>query len=181
MTHSKRLKPISRIRSQDQTGQLKSSMDKQLDDLRKWSEEMTRSVFDGFSQMFKGFQPPEPTAPDSTGGVLTRILQMNQLTLSALKQYRHLEKLNESMKQFNDGLMKGAGKSPDDRTQKLETEIGELKSRLNEQEKLLKDLQAKLQSEEENISADPSTATQILSDFFSEQNKQFKKFVGPKD
>lgn len=155
-------------------------MNNQLDELRKWSEEFTRSAWEGFSQMLKGFQADTSSRTDSAGELLERLVQLNQLTLSTMEQYRYWEKLNESMKQISNSLLGGFGRQTDSRTRELESQIDVLKTRLNAQEKLLQELQSRLKSEEEHP-ADEDRTTDILSKFFSEQTRQFQKLVKPED
>ncbi len=83
-------------------------MNNQLEELRKWSEGFTRSAWEGVSQMLKGFQiAPKPAGTDSASDMMNRLVQLNQLTLSVLEQYRYWEKLNDHMKQFSESLLSG--------------------------------------------------------------------------
>lgn len=152
-------------------------MNNQLEELRKWSEEFTRSAWEGVSQMMKGFQASQkPAGQKPAGDILNNLVQLNQLTLSVLEQYRYWEKMNESLKQFSEGLLGGVKQKPDARIQELESELTDLKAKLTAQESILQELQAKLQSEEKKP-AGGETTTKILSDFLSEQTKQFEKLV----
>lgn len=154
-------------------------MNKQLEELRKWSESITRSAWDGFFQAFKG---KGISPPSSTGGpgsdMLFRLIQLNRMTLSMIEQFRYWEKLNEQLKGVSESLLGGLNFEQDSRIQELESEIEELKTRLNSQEEMLKQLQSKLNAEEA-LSDEPDRTTRILSSFFSEQTRQFQKLVKP--
>lgn len=154
-------------------------MKSQLDELQKWSETFTRSAWDSFLQMLKGFQAPAaPAAPAPADNLLKQLQQLNQFTLSAMEQFHYWEKLNEQIVAFGETAAAGLNLKPDNRVQELEDRIDELKSRLNEQEKILRDLQIKLQNEEQ-LQPNINRTSKILSDFLSEQRRQFNKLAEP--
>ena len=153
-------------------------MNNHLDELRKWSEGFTRSAWEGISQMLHVFQiPQEPAKHDFAGDLGKKILQLNQITLSVLEQFRYWEKLNDSMKQLSDSLLRGMAPKPDERLKDLESTVDELKAQLREQEAVLKELQSQLQADESTSSVDTNRTTQILSDFLARQTQQFQKLA----
>jgi len=156
-------------------------MNQQLDALLKYSEEFTRSAWGGVAEVLKLFQVlGKPAEIDSAGEMLNRLVQLNQLTLAVLQQYRSWERMSEGLKQFSESLLAGLKQQPDDRQRELEMQISDLRSRLNEQEKRLQELQAKLRASG-SATPDANLVTTILSEFLDRQAGHLRKLAQPGD
>lgn len=122
-----------------------------------------------------GSPPARKTAGEDPGNHFFRdIMQLNQLTLSSLDMLRKWETLFESMKLFTGGFPGWPPVKPGDEDRKLEEALKALKTRLDEQEALIRELQSQLKSESAK-EPDGDKATRVLTDFFSEQSQQFQR------
>ncbi|NQU63985.1 MAG: hypothetical protein HQ517_06840 [SAR324 cluster bacterium] len=116
---------------------------------------------------------------DGGTNLLSSIIQLNQLTLSSLELLRNWEKLTEHLKAFTGGFPGWSDTKTDDHNQEHEEKIATLKTRLDEQEALIKELQVKLKTTEgtDSENAESGHTGDVLSKFFTEHNQQFQRLL----